>query len=243
MKNPLLLIICLILSYSFTRSESLETRVGLDADYHYENNRTFLKNDNILSDCCQQEMSGPINKNKIGIFLSSRIASDHSIAIGIGYSYRNINVSANESLIINLDSLPIDGIFSHNFNLKQNLIYLTLNYKVYFGTVGLELFSDLEMPVTVSYSYAENLIKPIDRGYFTDTGTRRRNEKEGELDNPTALFGSIGIRLSREFPLDSDFHWIATPGISVLKGWNLFSDDYDMRFYSFVFGVSVSFTI
>lgn len=191
-----------------------QDKFAVTAKYGFDFQNTGNEIIDGIASCCPENFDGNGNSVSLTIDYGLKVSESVFFSILIGFSKSSAELSVLENTIINLDSTAINGTFSHNLETNYSSFLLGLKYQQDIaGTFGLGGSFNIALPVQSSYSYSENIITPIDRGVFPDTGTRRRNELEGDLANLRTAIFNLDLFLGKEMPLDTDFNWVAFPKI------------------------------
>jgi hypothetical protein len=217
------------------------SRAGVTFLYGFDYHSADLLSIQEIGTCCPKNLDGTGNSMIFTLDYGINIIESGFLTFSLGYSNRNASLSAKEIEVINLDSTAIKGYFSHDLELDYSAFILGIGYQQDIsGMVGFGLTLMYEMPLPNEFHYAENLLSPADRGYFPDTGTRRRNEKSGEFSGLSSGIIHMNIFISRELPLDADFNWVAVPKIGFNSVIGSIDKNSGWSFYSIFIGVSIS---
>lgn len=216
------------------------SNAGISAYYFYDNHSAELKSIEEIGTCCPKNLDGSGKSFLLSLDYGIKLAEYSFVRLSFGFADRYSELRARETELINLDSVAIDGVFSHNLDFNYQSLFFSLGYQQdIFGTVGFGAYLSYEMPINNRFDYSENLLIPSDMGYFPDSGTRKRNIKSGEFSGMSSGIAHIGLFISKEYPLDTDFLWIVVPkagfnqligNLDKLNGWS---------YNSFFFGISI----
>ena len=235
----------IILSADFQTLYSIDmfdnSKLGISAVYSFDMHSVDLLSIDEIGTCCPKDLDGSGNSSIITIDYGINVLESAYLNFSLGFAFRNSQSNAFENEIINMDSININGVFKHNLNMDYNSIIFKYEYhQDLIGTYGFGASIGYEYLIANNFSYDEVLVSPADRGYFIDTGTRRRNELSGEMGSlsPGILF--VGIYFSRELPLDSDFNWIALPKIGFNQVISYVDKNSGWSYNSIFVGVSIS---
>ena len=239
----LLFIIIILCNINIAISDDIfsGSKAGVTFLYGFDYHSADLLSISEIGTCCPKDLDGSGNSTIFTFDYGINVIESGFLTLSLGFSNRNASLSANEIEVINLDSTAIKGQFSHDLELDYSSFIFGIGYQQDIsGMIGFGLSLMYEMPLENEFHYAENLFSPADRGYFPDTGTRRRNEKSGEFSGLSSGIIHINIFISRELPLDADFNWVAIPKIGLSSVIGSIDKNSGWTYYSIFIGVSIS---
>lgn len=214
LKNKLFIFIVgkiLLFFLLFNTALSNETKGSIHLlfgyDFKYEFNDLSIHSIKELQKLTNYNLDGVSGNHTFRFGINKDLYEYGKVSLSLGYNLRKINASSYEYILINLDSLPIDGEFKHNLNLSISSINFLAEYKYdLMGTSGIGITMGLEMPIASNGEYFQEMTKPEDRGYFTDTGTRIRNNQTLNDTQINSTSISSDLFIYRDFPMDADFN-------------------------------------
>ncbi|MCW5883486.1 MAG: hypothetical protein KIT33_00805 [Candidatus Kapabacteria bacterium] len=224
---------------SFSTELLSGSKIGAGYSYGFDNHYADLSSISVLETCCPKDLVGSGGSHQIGLNFGFKVSESGFVNLGISYINRNSALSANENILLNFDSVPLNGIFRHDLSLEFQSYLFSISYNQdLIGTFGIESGIDFEFHFKNTIQYSESLTSPEDRGFFPDTGTRKRNFVQGSYSDLKPMNINFHLKFSKEYPLNIDYLWTANPfiglrytlsGINSVQNWNLWSIEIGVR--------------
>ena len=164
-----------------------------------------------VPNCCPQFDEGFGLGLNLGLLYEYKFESDLLLLIKAGYYDDSGLLTKEEAEVLSVDFEPYDGKFEHSIDaalrsiaIKPMIGYCFFDEPFSPSKITLSAYGGFRIGylITKEYEQKEEIIDPPDRGKFTDSDSRIRNESSGEIPNANDLNFSLSALLRLEVPLD-----------------------------------------
>lgn len=150
--------------------------------------------------CCPLFENGNGIAGSAGVLYETPLSPGMALQLRAGLFAGNAALTARQYEPVIIDGRETGGVFEHTVEARffsvafEPLVRIRLA-----GELSLLAGGHAGFVPGGSYSQKEEIVEPVDRGVFTDTGTRRRNENSGSLPDASpfeaALVAGVGYAL------------------------------------------------
>jgi len=167
--------------------------------YHFTNTNRILS----TPTCCSESLSGNGSNYAYGISVGYDISRSLTAQFELQAKHYAVDLTASETTIINFEDKPENAVINHiaSMNLFMLSPKLAITMSIindFYLAAGFGVLFDIDSR-TEQY---ELLVEPLDRGTFPDTGTRRRNNYSGKVEQISSFVPYIELGLGKQFPLN-----------------------------------------
>lgn len=196
-----------------------------------------------VASCCPKFSNGEGNGFGLGIELSYPLPYNFSTGFGIGYYILDNKLIAPEYKFIRIDNAPYNAKIEHIIDARISDIAFSpfISYNP-FGGLHLKAGAHVGILIQNSFNQWEELVEPIDRGVFEDTGSRTRNDTNGNIPNVQTVFTGLTLGISYDLNLNKNASFIISPTMSYLFGMNNISKNIDWKIDAMLFGLEMKYT-
>jgi outer membrane protein OmpA-like peptidoglycan-associated protein len=230
-------------SQSDTNSDLLRFRAGIFGDLGINYHSTNFRNLPGIPNCCLNFRGG----TGFGIFLGGLVEIPFSekflFSLRGGYSTLNGNLIEHDYTKVLVDDVLTDGEFEHT--IKASISALKMD--VLIGSEiypHLLLYAGLEggLLMQKDFHQQEILTQPPDRGVFSDTKQRIRNDTAGVIPQINNFNTYIKCGLSYELPLNSTGTLIAAPEVFYTYALTDIVDGLPWKINTLNFGIAIKYS-
>lgn len=185
-----------------------------------------------------------IYSNSYQINIGSEFIINDRVFLIASIHYSDLEFGANSFLdeLINVDGDLFNGRLELKNELGLDLIGTSIGIR-YHLIDRLSLLGALSIssPFNTYYNRAERIIFPSDRGVFFESGSRKRNESDGEISSLSSIvfFGNIGFEY--KLPLNTDNNTFLLVKANMNRQFNSFSTEEQLITYSIGGAIGISF--
>lgn len=228
------------LNYLDTKKYSFGIFGSSSLNIHYVD----IERINNLPNCCPKFDWGTGVGFNLGFIYLQPITNKLETYIGLYYNDYNGDLISNETI-------PISQVSGNGFQnaeiehvINVDLIYTSINIGISFNIFNKTFIKSgplISYLVSNSFSQEERLIKPRNSGVFTETGTRKRNQYSGEIDDMRNLLFSWNFSIYHIFSGNARNTVSIVPEIGFNLGFNSVHDKSLWIVNSAYLGVSILF--
>lgn len=168
--------------------------------YHFTSTNRILNNPS----CCVEDLHGSGSYYSYGIALNSVISDIFVIQFTTEMQHYRVDFNSTETTIINFEGKPENAVINYIAKTQLFLISpkIAINVSLcndFYTSLGIGTLFDIDSRT----EQFELLVEPYDRGTFPDTGTRRRNHFQGQLENFSGFIPYIEVSFGKHLQLDN----------------------------------------
>ncbi len=192
-------------------------------------------------DCCPDLRTGTGTSPSF-IFSRPFKLYGSSFDLSLGLSYISGEMRHEEDTDILLNDVSYNGVLLHSIDFDIVLVNLTMSKNFNVSDFDLSLGLGSHFWISSNYYQKEELVEPNNRGVFSDTKTRLRNEYESAIPNHKSLIPFVNIRAAYQIirPLDNQFLSLK-PFITAEIPFSSFINEGDWTYFRIGAGISFSF--
>lgn len=196
-----------------------------------------------VPNCCPQFESGSGSGLSFGGLIEYPLSDKFTLGARLGFFSKSGLLKKEETTLVEVDLKPAQGVFEHRLDASLSVIEIQplAGYRL-FRDAFVHLGAGAGFFIGKKYDQIEEIIKPEGVGVFTDTKTRTRNAKSGDISALSSPALSIIAGLSYELPLNAEGTMKLAPEAFFSYGLNDVAKDIDWKIHSFRGGISVKYT-
>lgn len=195
-----------------------------------------------VPNCCPNFTGGTGFGPGAGFLAEGPIAGRWWIGARAMFAVQSAELAADEATDVLIDGVPRRGIFRHT--LAAGLSSFAVEPVVMYNPIGrLRLFAGVRaaMWLTAEFNQKEVIADP-NEGVFTDTRTRSRNERSGDIPALRKVQAGLLFGLTHDFPLNRARTMLIAPEVAFNLGLTNISDGVPAwKIHGLRFGFSLKF--
>lgn len=215
MTKFIILVFLIANSFIYLHSADNEnSSLGFYSNYIINYDNAELKKLPNIPNCCPLFTQGLGYGLNLGAFLDFPIKKKLLFRLSFGFSKFQNELKSTEDILINFSSEPIKGEVEHY--IKANLRTIDFQTSLYYNIISalnMGIGFGIANLINKSYEQKETLIKPMNRGVFSDTGTRIRNDTTGIINSTNSILPFFSTNFSYDLPLDKSESIIISPNL------------------------------
>ncbi|MFP4543528.1 MAG: OmpA family protein [Candidatus Kapaibacterium sp.] len=229
--------------------ESTNPEYSFSADFNYSvlDNKVFFSTVPGIPNCCPGFTSG--EGNRLGFTLNAKKFFTENLYFGpgLGLGLSNTKFASRESTFVYYKGQIVNGNFEHTVEIDQTQAFIQFGGGVLIS--GFDFYAGIGSNFNLNSTLyqQEEIVEPANAGTFIDefgqdTGSRTRNEFEGNFEYINDYFVSLNLILAYEMKLNNRGSLKLRPAVSYGLSLNKVSDliNWDMASYSLGLGLSFS---
>lgn len=202
-----ILLISTVASYQLT---SQENKYGIYANYGLNMHSADFRALPGVPNCCPNFETGEGLGLSLGALFEMDMTTNLYLSARLGYTDLSGELSSTEPTTIIVNNTDVDGEFTHTVNSDIQAVTARI-------MAGYRLLPNLSISaglgvgnvINATYDQVETITKPSDSGTFIgengfDTGSRTRNESDGDIPDQNSMRLFIATGIGYELPLNSD---------------------------------------
>ena len=231
-----------LLSQEIQRDKKIE--IGAFLNYSYNNHTGSLSDFSYINSCCDEFNSGGGSKFVIGFFSSYPITNQLQAQLRLNYSDISADFIEERNTFVNLSNRVEEGSFEHSFLTSINSLGFSL-YADYNLSYEFSLLfgPSIQSVLNAEYNHQEKLVKPENKGVFTDTETRLRNAQNGDIEFLNSLLYSFDIGFSLDLPLNQKHTAFLSTELIYNIGLTSLTSDQDWQVNAFRLGLMFKYEL
>jgi len=216
------------------------SKIGLLGGYSINSHSASFSRLPGIPNCCPNFTDGSGNGIYAAIYFEHNLTDYYDVQWRISYLNHAALLKSPQSIILDVNSLPVTGTFEHSIQSTVSTIALEPNFRRNLFS-GLTISAGARIGIISSaiYEQKEEITSPTDRGVFPIEQKRRRNEFAGTIPEASSFFGGIQFGLDYALPLNYEKTLYIVPEVSYKKALTPIIKNYDWFPNALTFGVSL----
>ncbi len=239
------LIFLLVISYSglLADNDTLRPRYGVFAGYGINLHTAAFSKLPGVPNCCPEFESGSGSGISGGLLFEYPFTNSFLLNLRTGIIQKNGLLEKTEPEAVSVNLTEVDGEFTHSIDAGLMLASFQpmLSYRL-LDNLYINAGAGAGILLSKTYEQKEEITKPTDQGVFMDTGTRRRNEKSGDISETSSFLLDAVFGLAYELPLNSDGTIKLAPEVFYDFGISSILNNEDWNVSSLRFGLSLKYS-